>query len=196
MKLAGGEPVRISVNHPHDLTGLQGFVVSGGDDIHPSLYGEEGMPKAQYDQPRDELEQSVIHHALEKDLPILGICRGYQLINVSLGGKLHTDIRKMRKKTSNFGTVLPRKTAIANEDTLLSTTVESQRFRINSLHHQAVQEPGEGLKVVARDLDGFSQATECPERNLLGVQWHPEYLMYVPRQRRLFHWLNDASRRR
>lgn len=187
--LAGGDPVRISVRHPNDLVELEGFIISGGDDIHPSLYGEEGMPKADYDQPRDELEQRVIRHALNNSLPMLGICRGYQLINVSLGGKLHSDIRKMRSKTSNFGTILPRKTAVANGDTLLSRTVSSNRFRINSLHHQAVEQPGKGLSVVAKDLDDFSQATECPERHILGVQWHPEYMMYLPRQRRLFKWL-------
>ncbi len=164
-------------------------MISGGDDIHPSLYGEEGMPKAKYDEPRDKLEQEVISHALTKGLPLLGICRGYQLINVALGGKLHPDIRHKRSKTSNFGTILPRKTALALNQTLLTDTVGAARFRINSLHHQAVDQPGKGLSIVAWDLDEFSQATECQERHILGVQWHPEYLLYLPGQRRLFQWL-------
>lgn len=194
IKLAGGEPLRMSVRHEQDLSRLDGFVISGGDDIHPSLYGEEGMPKASYDQPRDELEQRVIRHALAQELPMLGICRGYQLINVSLGGTLHSDIRQQRSKTSNFGTMLPRKTALAEPNTLLTDTIGNVRFRINSLHHQAVAQPGDGLNVVAKDLDDFSQATECQRRSILGVQWHPEYLLYLPRQRRLFKWLvNMAS---
>lgn len=168
-------------------------MISGGDDIHPSLYGEEGMPKAKYDEPRDTLEQEVISHALAQNLPLLGICRGYQLINVVLGGTLHSDIRHQRSKTSNFGTILPRKTAIALDETLLTRTVGRARFRINSLHHQAVDQPGQGLSIVARDLDDFSQATECKDRRILGVQWHPEYLMYVARQRRLFQWLVNAA---
>tara|TARA_R110002072_G_scaffold56097_4_gene145535 strand:- start:18107 stop:18622 length:516 start_codon:yes stop_codon:yes gene_type:complete len=169
------------------------MVVSGGDDIHPSLYGGESMPKADYDQPRDELEQEMIGFALDNQLPMLGICRGHQLINVSLGGALHLDIRQMREKTSNFGTILPRKTALLEPRSMLAAVTGRVRLRINSLHHQAVAEVGEGLSIVGRDLDEFVQATECIERRIIGVQWHPEYLMYRSTQRNLFAWLVNAA---
>lgn len=191
--LAGGKPLRVSVRHEQDIDELDGLIVSGGDDIHPSLYGGETMPKADYDQPRDDLEKRFIKHALDKGLPMLGICRGYQLINAVLGGTLFGDIRGMRSKTSNFGTILPRKTACIEQNSYLGELLGSMNVRINSLHHQAVDETGEGLVVAARDLDDFIQAVECTERNIMGVQWHPEYLAYHARQRRLFAWLVEKA---
>lgn len=191
--LSGGVPLRISVKHDQDVEALDGLIVSGGDDIHPSLYGGETMAKANYDQPRDELEKRLIRYALDHQLPMLGICRGYQLINAVLGGTLFGDIRELRSKTSNFGTILPRKTACIESESCLSELLGSPTIRINSLHHQAVDETGEGLAVAARDLDDFVQALECTTRNIIGVQWHPEYLAYQSRQRRLFAWLIEKA---
>lgn len=188
--LAGGKARRISVKHAWPISQLDALIVSGGDDIHPSLYGEEEAPKAHYDPDRDALEQAHIAWALKHQLPMLGICRGTQLINVSLGGSLHIDIRAKRKLTSNRGTVLPRKTAALRARSCLASVTCASRLRINSLHHQAIDQLGEGIRIVARDLDGFVQAIE-PTANChwLGVQWHPEYLLYRPQQRRLFKWL-------
>lgn len=193
VRLAGGIPLRISVKHDQDRDSLDGLVISGGDDIHPSLYGGETMPKADYDQPRDELEHGLIQYALERGLPMLGICRGYQLINVALGGTLFADIRGQRSQTSNFGTILPRKTALLVAGSELGQWLGVEKLRINSLHHQAVDKTGEGLAVAARDLDEFVQAVENTQRNILGVQWHPEYLAYQQRQRKLFQWLVTSA---
>lgn len=178
--------MRISTRHNSSFDSLDGLIVSGGDDIHPSLYGEQEMPKAHYDQERDALEQKHIQQAMKRSLPILGICRGYQLMNVVSGGELHVDIRSLRKRTSNRGTVLARKTALVDPESRLYQLVNTGRIRINSLHHQAVMSVGRGYKVVARDLDGFAQAVEHRQSRWMGVQWHPEYLLYLPKHLRLF----------
>lgn len=195
MWLAGGQARRISVKHHWPIGQIDALIVSGGDDIHPSLYGEEEMPKAQYDPMRDALEQMHIAWALEHQLPMLGICRGTQLINVSLGGSLHSDIRGRRKMTSNRGTVLPRKTAALRAKSALGQVVKASRLRINSLHYQAIDGLGENVRVVARDLDGFVQGIEPAGQGCwLGVQWHPEYLFYRTHHLRLFKWLVQQCR--
>ncbi len=197
IRLAGGVPLRISVRHHVDRERLDGVVISGGDDIHPSIYQAEAQPKAVYDPDRDALEREFIGYALERDLPILGICRGYQLLNAHCGGDLHTDIRPMRRATSNFSTILPRKTALLSPGSRMEAMFSTDRLRINSLHHQAIDRPAEVFDVSGRDLDDFPQAIEHNAgREILGVQWHPEYLLYLPRQRRLFQWLVAAARRR
>ncbi|MFC6670075.1 gamma-glutamyl-gamma-aminobutyrate hydrolase family protein [Marinobacterium aestuariivivens] len=170
------------------------MIIGGGDDIDPGLYGHDNG-KAPIDPDRDRFEIEMIEHALQTQLPMLGICRGAQLINVVLGGSLHGDIRGMRLQTSNFRTPLPRKTALAAQRARLARILGSERWRINSLHHQAIDRLGDGLIVAARDLDRFVQAVECERgREIIGVQWHPEYLAYLPTQRRLFRHLIDCAK--
>jgi len=170
-------------------------VVSGGDDIHPGLYGSAELPQKEYDVARDELEQEYIGYALHRNLPLMGICRGYQLINVVMGGSLHTDIRELRRHTSNFGTILPRKTVLLEPGSLLHQITGRHQLRVNSLHYQAVDRVAAGLQVAGRDLDGFVQVLQHDGgAPLLGVQWHPEYLCYLPSQRRLFEWLVQQVR--
>ncbi len=193
--LAGGRAVRISTRHAVALDGLHALVIGGGDDIHPGLYNGEVMPKAHYDPERDALERTCIQHALAKGMPMLGICRGKQLINVVCGGTLHSDIRKRRRNTSNRGTVFARKTAVIRSGSRLHQLLGKSRIRINSLHHQAVRMVGDDVRVVARDLDGFVQAVEPSNgTHWLGVQWHPEYLFYRAEHRRLFVWLVGLAR--
>ncbi len=196
--LAGGRAIRITTRRRYPQEHLDAVIVSGGDDIHPGLYDSEELPDKEYDHERDELEQSYIRYAVDEGLPLLGICRGYQLINVFMGGSLHPDIRKMRKRTSNFGTILPRKTVLLESGSLLADVSRSARLWVNSLHYQAVDRVGEELSVAGRDLDDFVQVLEHDDgAPVLGVQWHPEYLVYLPAQLRLFRWLvRQASHRR
>ncbi|WP_020682864.1 gamma-glutamyl-gamma-aminobutyrate hydrolase family protein [Marinobacterium rhizophilum] len=194
--MAGGRALRLTPSsyrlHSHDR--LQGLIIGGGDDIDPTLYGGQDDGRAPIDPQRDRFEIEMIEHALHTRLPMLGICRGAQLINVVLGGSLHGDIRGLRRKTSNFRTPLPRKTALAAHQGVLHGVLGRERWRINSLHHQAIERLGEGLVVAARDLDNFVQAVECEQgRLILGVQWHPEYLPYLAAQRRLFRYLIDCA---
>lgn len=189
--LAGGQALRLTPNsfRPHKRDKLQGLIIGGGDDIDAALYGED-TGRAPADPKRDAFEIELIEHALQTQLPLLGICRGAQLINVVLGGSLHADIRPQRQHTSNRRTLLPRKTALGTGTGRLHHIMGQSRWRINSLHHQAVKRLGAKLDVVARDLDGFVQAIEYRgDHAILGVQWHPEYLPYLAGQRQIFRHL-------
>ena len=197
--LAGGCAVRLTPFNfrRHRKERFRAVIIGGGSDIDASLYGEENDEHSRIDAERDVFETEMIRHALETNLPILGICRGAQLINVVLGGSLFSNIRRLRQKTSNRPTPLPRKTAVAVGEggRILGPALACDHWRINSLHRQAIDRLGEGLRVVARDLDGFVQAVESTHhRWLLGVQWHPEYLFYLRRQRRIFRDLVERAR--
>lgn len=190
VRLAGAEPERISVKHPPSGRRLDALIIGGGNDIGPEHYGGDVEAKVRLDPARDKLEILWIRHALEHTLPILGICRGAQLINAVLGGSLHTDIRRLRKRTYNRPGLLPTKQVALNTGSRFSEVVGKLRLRVNSLHHQAIDRPGKGLAVVGQDLDGITQAIEATDqRPIFGVQWHPEYLLYLSSQRRLFRWL-------
>ncbi len=190
LRLAGAVPERISVRHAPSGAPLDALLISGGDDIGPEHYGGDIHAAVRSDPPRDELEIRWIGEALQRGLPLLGICRGAQLINAVLGGNLHQDIRHMRRRTRNRPGLLPTKRVDLTAGSQLSRICSGQRLRVNSLHHQAVDQPGAGMVVVGRDLDGIVQALEHQdERAIIGVQWHPEYLFYLPAQFALFRWL-------
>tara|TARA_B100000745_G_scaffold707_1_gene553 strand:- start:893 stop:1561 length:669 start_codon:yes stop_codon:yes gene_type:complete len=195
--LAGARAVRISVKHAIDRKQLDGLVISGGDDIHPSIYGDEPMPKATYDPARDQLEMDYIGFAAREGIPVLGICRGYQLMNTYFGGTLYADIRKKRRATSNWGTILPRKTALLVDKTRLKDIIGRSPEKINSLHHQAIDKLAPCFDATAHDLDDFIQGIERnDDGSMLGVQWHPEYLFYLDNHRKLFRWLVGQARKR
>ena len=168
-------------------------IISGGDDIDPKHYGVAGAAGAIYDSERDNLELNVIKLALEKNIPLFGICRGAQLINIACGGTLHTDLRPLRKNTPNRNSIFAVKYANLKEDSLVAKILEHTRVKVNSLHHQAVDKPGKGLKVVAADADDFTQAIEGTGKSyIVGVQWHPEYMPYSTVQTRLFTSIKHA----
>lgn len=176
---------------------VNGVIIGGGNDIDPKHYGATGAAGAIYDAPRDALEMQVIESALKAQLPILGICRGAQLINVVLGGNLISDLRPLRKQTPNRNSIWPVKYAYMEKSSKLSSRLDTLQLKVNSLHHQAVDNLGDGLKVVARDADGFTQAFESINLEFLtGVQWHPEYMPYSNANRNLFRSFVDAVRQR
>ncbi|GGB99395.1 hypothetical protein GCM10011352_26980 [Marinobacterium zhoushanense] len=195
VRLCGGIPQRISVRHPV-LEGLpDGLIIGGGDDISPEHYGGDLEAKVKLDPQRDQLEIDWIRKALANGIPLLGICRGAQLINVVLGGALHQDIRHLRQLTYNRPGLLPTKQVRVANDSHLAEVCGTNRLRVNSLHHQAIKVAGEGLAVVGWDLDQLTQAVEHIRREpIIGVQWHPEYLIYLPSQLALFRWLVRRSR--
>jgi putative glutamine amidotransferase len=169
---------------------LAALVIGGGNDISPEHYGGDLDAKVRLDPERDQLEIAWIERALEQEIPLLGICRGAQLINVVLGGRLHQDIRPMRRHTHNRPGLLPTKQVRLAPDSILAIVCGKTRVRVNSLHHQAIKDPGKDLKVVGWDLDEITQAVACSTgRSIIGVQWHPEYLFYLPSQFALFRWL-------
>lgn len=192
--LAGAQPVRLSVRHAWSGEAPDALIIGGGDDISPEHYGGRIDEKVRLDPKRDRLEIDWIEKALTQDIPLLGICRGAQLINVVLGGTLHDDIRHLRKQTYNRPGLLPTKQVRLDGTSQLAALSRRNRLRVNSLHHQAVKDPGDGLKVVGRDLDELVQAIESTAgKPIIGVQWHPEYLFYLPAQFAIFRWLLQTT---
>lgn len=195
VRLGGGRVVQLSPADPAPEEPVHGVVIGGGHDVDPVLYAQESSVLPHYDPERDAFESAVIDQALADGLPLLGICRGAQLLNVRLGGDLHQDLRAQRRHTSHRRTILPLKTLLVAPETRLRAWIGSPHGRINSLHNQAIDRVGRGLDVSGRDLDGIVQAVEDPLRRfLLGVQWHPEFLLWKASQRRLFRALVGAAR--
>ncbi len=173
---------------------LHGMIIGGGDDIDPAHYGATGAAGAIYDAKRDSLELQMIALAVKWALPVLGICRGAQLINVFKQGNLLSDLRPLRTKTPNRNSLFAIKYAAIDKQSKLRAILQSSRVKVNSLHHQAIDHVGEGLSAVAFDDDGFVQAIEATgQRYLVGVQWHPEYLPCRTPQTRLFASLKQAA---
>lgn len=196
VRLYGGRPLQIRPGDAPKTLSYQGVVVTGGHDVEPVLYAAEPEVEPNYDRARDAFEIDVIRDALARGLPLLGICRGAQLLNVCRGGSLFQHLHAQRKNTSHRWTVLPLKTlCVDNAATVLGRLLGPGRRRINSLHNQAIDRLGDGLWVSGRDLDGIVQAIEDPRASfLVGVQWHPEFLIYLPRQRLLFRALIRYAR--
>ncbi|MGR3494572.1 gamma-glutamyl-gamma-aminobutyrate hydrolase family protein [Citreimonas sp.] len=191
--LAGGRAVRWGVGRAADLPSVDGLIIGGGDDISPTLYGQTLRVAARLDARRDELERRLAEEALQQGVPVLGICRGAQMLNVALHGTLEQDIwaRLNRRKVT---TILPKRTVHVAPRTHLSRIAGDAPMRVNALHSQAVDELGLGMRVCARDEHGMVQAVERTSPPFaLGVQWHPEHLFYARRQRALFRALVEAA---
>jgi putative glutamine amidotransferase len=196
LRLQGARPLMLTPARPCEDAHPDAAIISGGHDIDPVLYAAAPEVKPRYDPDRDALESDVIDRALTRGLPLLGICRGAQLLNVRLGGNLFQELRSRRKLTSNRRTIFPLKTLRVEPQTRLHHLLQRDEARINSLHNQGIDRLGCGLTVSGRDLDGIVQAVEAPLHPfLLGVQWHPEFLLHDPAQRRLFRALVKAARR-
>lgn len=192
--MAGGRALQMRPGDAKPAHSYDGVVVTGGHDVDPVLYKQESQVTPRYDPQRDAFESAIIDDALQRDLPLLGICRGAQLLNVRLGGDLFQELRSRRRHTSNRRTVLPLKTLHISAGSRLRELLGTDSIRINSLHNQGINTLGTGLQVSGRDLDNIVQAVEAPARLfLLGVQWHPEFMIYSSRQRRLFHALIEAA---
>lgn len=192
--LGGGKPKRITPNNQNNYAQCQGFIISGGPDINPALYGHKNTDCINLDNERDALEQGVIRYALQTEKPLLGICRGAQLINIILGGNLYQDAKNFFQEfvpvNSILGKIFYRKKIKITGNTYLSEIyMGSENLYVNSWHHQAIAELGTGLHIAAKDEYGMPQAIErviAGYSVVLGVQWHPELLLYSPMHRRLF----------
>ena len=192
---AGARSVRLMPGDPMPSEPLQGLVIGGGDDIGAEIYGGEVMPDIRIDPERDKLELKLLDSALPGGWPILGICRGSQMINVALGGTLHTDIYEVYVQAPKMRTVLPRKTVSVESGSRLDRILRCNPCLVNALHHQSVDRLGRNLRIAARDESGIVQAIESETAPfLLGVQWHPELLVWKKPHQRLFAALADAAR--
>lgn len=188
---AGGAPVLIAPGMDHEtieglMSTVSGLVLTGGGDIDPARYGQPAHPKAVGVSPeRDEMEDVATLWALERDLPILAICRGLQFLNVALGGTLHqhlADLPEVARGGINHAQTeagFARYEATHNIEmkpgSCLAVLLGADRTKVNSMHHQAINQLGAGLVATAWSDDGCVEGAELPGRRFVaGVQWHPE----------------------
>jgi putative glutamine amidotransferase len=180
--------------------GMQGLVVPGGIDVDPKLYGESHIPELEeFDTAFDGFEMALVKDAARRRLPVLGICRGMQLINVCFGGSLYQDIPTQYGVRGSIvhrggvkGKTTPSVHRISIESgSLLYTLLGVTSVEVNSSHHQSVKARAKGFRITARAADGVAEAMETTGPGLfLCVQFHPERLRASdPRFDRLFEWL-------
>lgn len=181
---AGGIAVILPPQHVNSedarnlLSGLDGLVITGGRDVEAARYGHQSHDKAEKpDRLRDLLEDELITAAIQMKLPFLGICRGAQLLNVNRGGTLIQHLPDLvgdNRYLLGDGNFAHMPMSV-REGSLLASIVGDQVENAALYHHQAIDEPGEGLQVVAYSPDGIVQAVEVENHPFgLAVQWHPE----------------------
>jgi putative glutamine amidotransferase len=185
---AGGVPVvlppSLSIRAAETLLdGLDGLLLSGGPDLDPGYYGEEPIPELGTTIPEwDALEMALLRLALERGMPIFGICRGMQILNVALGGTLYKDVSsQLGADVLNHWQTTPKCQSTHEvevlEDSYLAEIMERQTVQVNSYHHQGIKGLADTLTVSAHSADGVIEALEScdfSDRWLVGVQWHPE----------------------
>jgi putative glutamine amidotransferase len=179
---------------------LDGIILSGGGDVMPLAYGQEPHPASLLQDPaRDAAELAVIHAALAKNIPILGICRGIQILNVAMGGTLIQDIPSQVPNACQHYSRAEGTTGMHTLDivpnTLLARILGQPTLPVNSYHHQAIAQLGKGLRINARAKDGIIEGIESDDgRPILAVQCHPEAAAAVnPAMQALFAWLCDTA---
>ncbi len=144
---------------------------------------------------RDVLELKLARDAIMRDMPVMGICRGMQLLNVALGGTLFQEITIFYEESPHLTTLIPRKKVEIEPNSHLHEVFKRTLVRVNSLHFQSVRRLGQGLKATAKEPNGIIQAIEhSTARHLIGVQWHPEYLPLRKNQQRLFSSMITAAK--
>ena len=181
---------------PASLIPYAGLVLGGGGDIDPKYYGEANLQAQDPRRERDEMELALFKQARERGLPVLGICRGLQLINVAYGGTLLQHIGDAHRGDTHLGGTSKHATHTVNvaDGTLLRSVVGTARFEVVSRHHQAIKTLGAGLRISATSPDGIVEAVEDPgQAFLLGVQWHPEENSRIPEETALFRGFARAA---
>jgi putative glutamine amidotransferase len=215
--LAGGLPMtlpQLSDAIGPALDAVDAIVLAPGRDIEPRRYGQDPHPLLAATEPqRDEFELELVARALERDLPILGMCRGIQVLNVALGGTLAQDVSlvadahpsdpdwtkwKLVEASSVAGSPPPphpRHEIEIRPGSLLEGALDATTVEVNSFHHQAINVLGQGLAVTAASADGVAEAIEIPGRPVLAVQWELQEEWRVDRRfLRVFEWFVEASR--
>jgi putative glutamine amidotransferase len=212
MERMGGTPLLVTPAHDEEsiarLVDLaDGLVLTGGEDVDPSCYGQEPHAKlASVNRARDQMEMLALDRARERGIPVLAICRGIQLLNVALGGTLFQDLPSQRAEGIIHEQDAPINerwhSARVAEDSQLAHIFGACDLFINSFHHQGIDHLAEGLRPVAWAEDGLIEAVEGRDHPwMIGVQWHPERGEAETRgdrrhpDNRLFYAFLDAARK-
>ena len=190
---AGGIPVHLPIEVDPAVVGerLDGIVLPGGTDIDPIRYGAEPHPELLTpEQERDDLELGLLLAALDADIPVLGICRGIQVINVHQGGTLHQHVPEHGRFDLPIDTAIHQVSFV--EGSILGE-LYGPSAEVNSLHHQTVDQLGRDLTVTAKSDDGVIEGLEMGDL-VVAVQWHPEMMPTRPTDP-IFGWLVERARR-
>jgi len=196
---AGGRAVLVPTDDPgiDSLDRLDGLVIAGGSDVDPAHYGAQPHPTTATRPERDAAELTLLRAAVERDLPVLGICRGMQLLAVAYGGRLHQHLPEHlghddhRPTTGTDGVARYGRHAVRLLPGSRLHGILGDEVVVNSMHHQGIADPGRLTPVGAHPDDGLIEALEDPGRSfVVGVQWHPEELA----DPRLFDALVAAAR--
>jgi putative glutamine amidotransferase len=205
---AGGAPMCIPVGLDEESIErvygiLDALLLPGGDDVAPDRYGEQQHGKlGPVDPARDDLELALVNRALDDNLPLLGICRGIQLLAVAAGGTLYQDLpsqrpSKVRHEVREFGRDHLAHAVRLNSNSRLARAMGCATARVNSFHHQALRDVPPGFVVTAESEDGLVEAIESPARRFaVGVQCHPEEMWSTsaPEFGKLFEAFVDSAR--
>ncbi|MCE5290975.1 MAG: gamma-glutamyl-gamma-aminobutyrate hydrolase family protein [Nocardiaceae bacterium] len=190
---AGGLPVNLSYDTDAGevCQRLDGVVITGGQDLHPACWGGDAsvvrdvdprLDTMVHDIERDVYELALVQAALDQGIPVLGVCRGMQVLNVALGGTLVDDLPDSEVQHLSQEAALTDGTAdhvVTFEPGSIVSGLFGSSGVTNSWHHQAVEQCGSGLVVTGRAADGVVEAIEIPGSPVLGVQWHPEWMKSV-----------------
>lgn len=190
LMIAGAMPVLLSPTMNDGmlsacLESLDGVLLAGGNDVAPDMYGHDPINElGEVNPARDHFEGRLVRMAAERHMPVLGICRGIQSMNVAMGGTLWQDIPSQYRTVQGEKGLAHSQTradfytshrVVIEKGTLLDRVISKEEIWVNSFHHQAVRDPAPGMNVVARATDGLIEAIEHPTLPFfLGVQWHPE----------------------
>lgn len=183
---AGGLPLILPIPHTASdlidgyLEAIDGLILTGGADIHPSLYGQTVLERCgEIDEERDRFEVELVRAARSRDLPLLGICRGLQVVNVALGGSLYQDLSYRHETDPAHQSPREQRGELAHrvaivEGSRLAEILGVRELDVTSTHHQIIRDLAPDLTMNAIASDGVIEGIEGPERFLLAVHWHPE----------------------
>lgn len=203
IRATGGTPILAPITN--DLNEIKSFVsmcdgllLPGGEDVSPMLLNEEPIRGIGYvSEERDRFEFMLFKEAKKQNKPVLGICKGCQIIALSTGGKIYQDIFTQHPNTiehsqpeEQLGELFH--TVSLDDNSKLYKLFKSKKIRVNSWHHQAVLSVGEGMKITAKSSDGIIEGIESIDDSIIGVQWHPELLFQkYPEQLSIYKELID-----
>ena len=205
VRLAGGVPLILPVEEDPAqseplLAVLDGLLLSGGNDVTPMLYGERiGCRCGVLDPQRDAFELALTRSAIDRDLPLLCICRGVQILNVAQGGTLYQDLPssgfELHAILTNERDVPTHEVLVNAETPLFEMLGREEVVWVNSFHHQALREVAPALRAAATSRDGVVEAVDMPGRRfVLATQWHPEMMLGNRQQAAIFEAFVAACR--